>query len=163
MASRGREVDSEIPLDRSQWFRQRAFEVAASSVFEAYGIQREAASLRDVALIATVASGVAHYHTNGLPLGVLIEWTQKSLGIDADRAFAVTRSAYEHFRQGKGVPGLVWTPAPVYRGMLTWLESQQRMTETPPQACARIAETWSLGENGASKIQRDAQNWDRPG
>jgi CHAT domain-containing protein len=163
MGNRVCEIDSEIPIDRSQWFRQRAFEVAGSCVFEAYGIEREAASLRDVALIAAVALGVAHYHTSGVPLGELIEWTQERLGIDTDRAFSLTQSAYGHFRQGEGVPGLVWTPAPVYRGMLTWLESQQSTTETPSEACTRIAEAWSLGENGASEIQRDAQNWDRPG
>jgi hypothetical protein len=163
MIGRVREIDSEIPIDRSQWFRQRAFEVASSRVFEAYGLERDAASPKDVALIATVASGVAHLHTSGASLGVLIDWTQKCLGIDPNRAFALTQSAYEHFRQGQGVPGLVWTPAPVYRGMLAWLESQQSTNEMPSEASSRIAQTWSLGENEASEIQRDAKNWDRPG
>ncbi len=63
-----REIESEIPIDRSQWFRQRAFEVAGSPVFEAYGIERETASLGEVALIAAVALGVARHHTNGVPL-----------------------------------------------------------------------------------------------
>jgi CHAT domain-containing protein len=162
MSSGVREIDSEIPIDRSRWFRQRAFEAAGSRVFEAYGIERETASLREVALIAAVALGVARLHTNGVPLGDLIEWAQVRLGIDADRAYALTQSAYGHFRQGKGVPGLVWTPAPVYRGIVTWLESQQRTSESPSAARTRIAEDWSLGESRASEIQLGAQNWNRP-
>jgi CHAT domain len=161
--SRGREIDSDIPIDRSQWFCRRAFEAAGSQVFEAYGIERETASLKEVALIAAVALGVACHHTNGVPLGDLIEWTQVRLEIEADRAYALTQSAYGHFRQGEGVPGLVWTPAPIYRGMVTWLESQERTTESPSEVCTRIAEDWSLGESQASEIQRGAQNWNRPG
>jgi CHAT domain-containing protein len=157
-----REIESEIPVDRSQWFRQRAFEAVGSRVFEACGIERETASLREVALVAAVALGVARHHTNGVLLGDLIEWTRVRFGIDADRAYALTQGAYGHFRQGKGVPGWVWTPAPVYRGMVTWLESQQRTTESPSERCTRIAEDWLLGESQALEIQRGAQNWNRP-
>jgi hypothetical protein len=161
MEGRSRQTDDDgSSIDRVPWFRQRAVEVAGSSVFDACGVDRDTAPLGDVAFVAAVATGVAYRHTGGVPLGQLIDWTQERLGADAGRALEVTESAYSYFRMGKGVPGWSWTPGLVHEAMVTWLESQRDPAEAPPEACARIAGTWSFDEEEASRIERTARNWD---
>lgn len=162
MGRRPRQTDNGILIDRVPWFRERAVEVAGSSVFDACEVDLDTAPLSDVAFVAAVATGVAYGHTAGIPLGRLIDWAQERLNADDDRARAVTEEAYSHFRMGKGVPGWSWKPGLVHEAMVTWLESQRDTAEAPPKACSRIAATWSFDEEEASRIQRVARTWDLP-
>lgn len=151
---------ADVPIDRTLWFRRRAIEVVGAKVLEAYGIDAETGQSEDLALIAVIVAGVAYWHTCGVPLGESIEWAQQRLEVDAERARDLAVSAYRRFRAGDGVPGLVWNPDAVYRGMLTWFESQQGTSHDLSQGSVRIAEAWLLGQDGASEVERHARSWE---
>jgi CHAT domain len=154
---KARHCDPEAPVDRCTWFRRRAIDAVGSKAFEARGLDPESGGLKEVTLLAAVASGVTSHHAFGLPLGQILDWAGERLGEDIDQAYEVAMSAYRHFRSGRGVPGLVWTPSLVYRAMLTWFLSQTG--ESGDESVTEVAHSWLFDEDEAAEMLSQARSW----